>query len=426
MISKKKYRVSSSGGRVSRRANKNLSKKRSMKGGNMLKRIKAELKAISEMSEPNPYISINPQINQEPNGNVTMNGVITFPPDSVYYPGNFNVKMVINPVYPFTPPIISLTTPMYHFNVSDDGQIKLKKLDRWDPRYRLYSLLSEIQNALYKFDTTENMEMVNENIFRLFNENRPEFDRIVRDHVLQYALLSHKVGGVGESFQVSTDTCKKISAKSECDKKSGCRWTGERCVREWDNPRQDFSHLFVHRGGQCVSTRAKKLVSKRKKLSMKGGNPIIRIRNEFKTISQMSEPNPYISINPQINEETNRRLSINGVITFPSDSVYYGGNFHVKMVIKPDYPFSAPIITLTTPMYHPNVSNMGEISHNKLGLWSPAYTLYSILTEIQDGLYKFDTTENMHVLNDDMYKLFTENRPEFDRIAREHVLKHAL
>jgi ubiquitin-protein ligase len=154
---------------------------------------------------------------------------------------------------------------------------------------------------------------------------------------------------------------------------------------------------------------------------MKGGGRMIRIRHELKKISEMSEPNPHISINPQINEEPNKNVIMTGVITFPVDSVYYGRNFHVKIILKPDYPFSGPIISLTTPMYHPNVSNSGAISHDKLYfLWSPAYTLYSILTEIQDGLYKFDTTQNMHILNEDIYKLFTENRPEFDKIAKEH------
>jgi len=69
--------------------------------------------------------------------------------------------------------------------------------------------------------------------------------------------LSHKVGGGGESFQVSTDTCKKILVQSECDKKSGCRWNGESCERAWDIPRRDLSGLFVSRGG------AKKNTSKR-------------------------------------------------------------------------------------------------------------------------------------------------------------------
>jgi ubiquitin-protein ligase len=167
--------------------------------------------------------------------------------------------------------------------------------------------------------------------------------------------------------------------------------------------------------------------SHQKKRLMKGGLRMYRIRGEMKKISEMSVPNPYISINPQIYEEPNERLRITGVITFPSDSVYYGGKFNVKIILKPDYPFSAPIISLTTPMYHPNVSHNGDISHDKLVfVWSPAYTLYSILTQIQDGLYKFDTTENMHILNEDIYKLFTENRPEFDRIAKEHVQQYAL
>jgi len=158
-----------------------------MKGGTLLGRIKNEFREISAMSEPNPYVSINPQINETPNGGVTLNGVITFPPDSVYYPGNFNVKIIFHPKYPNASPNIYLVTPMYHFNVTDDGGIKVNKLDRWSIGYRFYSVLAEIQNELYKFDINKNMVIVNPDIFELFNENRPEFNKIAKERTLKYA-----------------------------------------------------------------------------------------------------------------------------------------------------------------------------------------------------------------------------------------------
>lgn len=163
--------------------------------------------------------------------------------------------------------------------------------------------------------------------------------------------------------------------------------------------------------------------SHQKKRLMKGGSCMIRLLGEFKRLT----PHSFISINPELIEERNGKLRINAVMTFPSDSVYHGGTFNVKIIVTNQYPFKAPEITITTPIYHPSVNELGEISYRKLYAWSPAYSLESILSDIQNGLYKFDT-ENIHIYpkNEDMYKLFTENRPEFDRLAKEHLQQYAL
>ena len=159
-----------------------------------------------------------------------------------------------------------------------------------------------------------------------------------------------------------------------------------------------------------------------KKRSMKGNGYHKRLEHE----SKKNYSSEFVLINHASKYEQNGEMIISGVIMFPPDSIYHGGKFNVKIIVSGLYPFSAPEIIITTPIFHPSVEVNGHISCSKLGVkWSPEYTLYSILSEIQNALYKFDT-DNLYVYRQDVYELFTQNRSEFDKIAKEHVQKHAL
>ena len=160
-----------------------------------------------------------------------------------------------------------------------------------------------------------------------------------------------------------------------------------------------------------------------KKRSMKGnGSHKIRLDKESKKYNT----NEFVLINYASTHEQNGKMIISAVLMFPSDSIYHEGKFNIQIIVSKKYPFVAPEITITTPMYHPCVDVNGRISYRKLDFeWSPEYTLYSILTEIQNALNKFDT-ENLYVYQHDINELFNKNRSEFDKIAREYVQQHAL
>lgn len=64
----------------------------------------------------------------------------------------------------------------------------------------------------------------------------------------------------------------------------------------------------------------------------------------------------------------------------PEDTPYYGGIFRVKLVLPSDFPKSPPKGYCITKIFHPNISEKGEICVNTLKKdWNPAaWSLYNI------------------------------------------------
>ena len=62
-----------------------------------------------------------------------------------------------------------------------------------------------------------------------------------------------------------------------------------------------------------------------------------------------------------IESEDNDVTEVNCYISGPADTPYFGGKFHVKLVLQSDYPASPPKGYFLTKIYHPNVSANGNI-----------------------------------------------------------------
>ena len=77
-------------------------------------------------------------------------------------------------------------------------------------------------------------------------------------------------------------------------------------------------------------------------------------------------------------------LDISAIIEGPKDTPYEGGFFKVKIVVGPEFPQVAPKGFFVTKIYHPNVSEKGEICVNTLKKdWnSKQWSLYQILEVI--------------------------------------------
>ena len=112
-----------------------------------------------------------------------------------------------------------------------------------------------------------------------------------------------------------------------------------------------------------------------------------------------------------------------GVIIGPEGSPYAGGFFQLDIQFPVDYPFKPPKVAFTTKIFHPNINSQGGICLDILkNQWSPALTVTKVLLSISSLLTDANPNDP---LVPDIATLYTTNRTEFDRVAREWTLRFA-
>ncbi|XP_015080765.1 uncharacterized protein LOC107024321 [Solanum pennellii] len=150
----------------------------------------------------------------------------------------------------------------------------------------------------------------------------------------------------------------------------------------------------------------------------------LRMQRELKLL--LTDPPPGASF-PSLTSSSSLS-SIHALIGGPEGTVYAKGHFKLKIQIPERYPFQPPIVTLLTPIYHPNIDNGGRICLDILnlppkGAWQPSLNISTVLTSIclllsepnpDDGLMHDASTE---------YKY---NRQAFDHKARSMTQKYAM
>eukprot|EP01138_Halocafeteria_seosinensis_P012183 gb/GECG01012451.1/.p1 GENE.gb/GECG01012451.1/~~gb/GECG01012451.1/.p1 ORF type:complete len:230 (+),score=23.81 gb/GECG01012451.1/:1-690(+) len=114
---------------------------------------------------------------------------------------------------------------------------------------------------------------------------------------------------------------------------------------------------------------------------------------------------------------------IHAVIFGPEDTPYHGGQFHLKLVLGSEYPSAPPKGYFITKIFHPNVSDAGDICVNTLKRdWKPDNTLHHVLQVIRCLLIvPFPESS----LNEDAGKLFMESYDEYYRKATLMTKIHA-
>jgi ubiquitin-conjugating enzyme E2 D/E len=143
-----------------------------------------------------------------------------------------------------------------------------------------------------------------------------------------------------------------------------------------------------------------------------------RILREFTDLQK--EPVPGCSAGPV--EESNI-YHWSGMIVGPEGSPYSGGVFEVDIHFPTDYPFKPPKITFKTKIFHPNINAHGGICLDILkDQWSPALTITKVLLSISSLLTDANPNDP---LVPEIAHIYTTNRAEFDRMAREWTLRHA-
>ncbi|KAK2721958.1 hypothetical protein QYM36_002502 [Artemia franciscana] len=126
---------------------------------------------------------------------------------------------------------------------------------------------------------------------------------------------------------------------------------------------------------------------------------------------------------PDIFQAKLLEVLIAGLIGTP----YQGGKFDIEITIPERYPFEAPGVRFTTPVYHPNIDNRGRICMDLLksqptGTWKPTIHLSHLLISVQLLLSEPNPNDP---LMPEIAEEFLKNREKFNATARSWTAEHA-
>eukprot|EP00451_Oxyrrhis_marina_P034444 CAMPEP_0204371384 /NCGR_PEP_ID=MMETSP0469-20131031/46462_1 /ASSEMBLY_ACC=CAM_ASM_000384 /TAXON_ID=2969 /ORGANISM="Oxyrrhis marina" /LENGTH=166 /DNA_ID=CAMNT_0051361485 /DNA_START=54 /DNA_END=554 /DNA_ORIENTATION=+ len=108
-----------------------------------MKRLQGELRTL--------MMSGDRGISAFPDGEslLTWAATIEGPPETVFEGLTYKLKVTFPEDYPYSPPAVTFTTPIFHPNVDLKGNICLDILqDKWSPAYNTRSLLLSLQSLL--------------------------------------------------------------------------------------------------------------------------------------------------------------------------------------------------------------------------------------------------------------------------------------
>ncbi|KAL5546921.1 hypothetical protein UlMin_006608 [Ulmus minor] len=107
----------------------------------------------------------------------------------------------------------------------------------------------------------------------------------------------------------------------------------------------------------------------------------------------------------------------------PTGTPYENGVFRMKLILSRDFPHSPPKGYFLTKIFHPNISNNGEICVNTLKKdWNPSLGLRHVLIVIRCLLIE-PFAES--ALNEQAGKMLNDNYEEYARLARIYTGIHA-
>ena len=146
----------------------------------LTKRLKNEIKDL----ETSPILNCSAgPINDN---NLTIwQATIFGPEDTPYHGGIFNLEIKFTTEYPFKPPSIYFTTPIYHCNINKNGGICIDILKNgWSPALNIGKLLLSICSLLAEPNPED--PLVPE-IAELLKNNKEIHDINAHQYTLKYA-----------------------------------------------------------------------------------------------------------------------------------------------------------------------------------------------------------------------------------------------
>jgi len=101
------------------------------------------------------------------------------------------------------------------------------------------------------------------------------------------------------------------------------------------------------------------------------------------------------------------------IIIGPEETPYYGFQLTLNITLSKEYPFSAPQVSFTSDIWHPNVGTSGNICLDILqGNWTAALKLSSVLLSISSLL---NDPNPASPLNAEAGSQYTRDRDEYNR-----------
>lgn len=146
----------------------------------MSKRIESELEEI--IKTPPENVSAGPI---DKNNLNHWTATIMGPRDSPFQGGIFQLEIIFPKKYPFKPPQVRFTTPIYHMNINQHGAICLDILNTsWSPVLTITKVLLSICSLL----TDPNPEdPLDQNLANLYKQDQAEYNRRARIYTLKHA-----------------------------------------------------------------------------------------------------------------------------------------------------------------------------------------------------------------------------------------------
>jgi len=157
--------------------------------------IKRLVKEYKDIKTDNECISNGISVELVKNGDFTKwYAIIEGPEGTPYHNGLFKLDITIPPNYPFKPPYIKFDTRIFHPNINSSGEICIDILkSNWSPALTLGKTLVSLVAFLANPNPDDPLDGAAANLYKT---NRLEFNKKVRDMVLEYAsdpILKEKV-----------------------------------------------------------------------------------------------------------------------------------------------------------------------------------------------------------------------------------------